>query len=57
MIKLLFMLPLALCLLWTGYLKANGYSLSQGKQGYTYILIFSAVIAAFYTIMLWLTRL
>jgi len=56
MIRFLFLIPFLLCLLWTIYLQMNGYSLRQGKQGYLYILIVSAVIAAFYTLMLWLTR-
>ena len=56
MIKLLFTLPLALCFLWFLYLKHNGYTLRQGKQGFLYILVISAVIALFYTMMLWLTH-
>ncbi|WP_026377027.1 hypothetical protein [Aestuariibacter salexigens] len=56
MIKLLFMLPVGLCFLWFLYLKHNGYTLKQGKQGFLYILIISAVIALFYTLMLWLTH-
>jgi hypothetical protein len=54
---MLFLIPLGLCLIWTAYLKMRGYTLGQGKQGYIYILVFSAVIAAFYTIVMWLTRL
>ena len=30
MIRLLFMIPLLLCLLWTIYLQMNGYKLQQG---------------------------
>lgn len=56
MIRLLFMIPLLLCLLWTIYLQMNGYKLQQGKQGYLYILIVSAVIAGFYSLMLILTN-
>ena len=55
MIRLLFVLPLVLCLAWMLYLKANNYSLKQGKQGFIYILIFSAVIAAVYTVLMYLT--
>lgn len=55
-IRMLFLIPLGLCLIWTAYLKMRGYTLGQGKQGYMYILIFSAVIAAFYTVVMWLTR-
>lgn len=56
MIRLLFLIPLLLCFAWAGYLNARGYSLKQGQQGFVYILIFSAVIAAFYTLLLWLTK-
>ncbi|GAC24963.1 hypothetical protein GMES_2669 [Paraglaciecola mesophila KMM 241] len=55
MLRLLFLLPLILCLLWFAYLRLRGFSLRQGKQGFIYILVFSAIIAAFYTLMLWLT--
>lgn len=57
MIRLLFMIPLVLCLLWTIFLQLNGYQLRDGVQGYKYILILSAIIAAFYTLMWWLTNL
>jgi len=54
-LRLLFLLPLVLSLLWFVYLRLRGFSIRQGKQGFIYILAFSAIIAAFYTIMLWLT--
>jgi hypothetical protein len=56
MIKIIILIPLLLSLLWIGYLKINNYSLAQGKQGFAYILIFSLVIGAFYTLMLFLTH-
>ena len=55
MIRLLFMIPLVLCLAWILYLKANNFTLKQGKQGFIYILIFSAVIEAVYTALMYLT--
>ncbi|MCU7555712.1 hypothetical protein OCL06_14060 [Alteromonas sp. ASW11-19] len=57
MLKIIVLIPLILSALWLGYLKSNGYSLAQGKQGFTYILIISLVIAGFYTLMLYLTHL
>ncbi|GGD66510.1 hypothetical protein [Lacimicrobium alkaliphilum] len=57
MLRLLFLIPAVLCLLWYLYLRNQGYSLAQGKQGFIYILLFSAVIGAFYALMLWLTHL
>lgn len=56
MLKIIVLIPLILSLLWFGYLKANNYTLSQGKQGFTYILVLSTVIALFYTLMLFLTH-
>lgn len=56
MLKIIVLVPLILSLLWIGYLKTNGYTLSQGKQGFTYILVLSSVIALFYTLMLFLTH-
>lgn len=56
LLRLLFLVPAILCLIWYLYLRHNGYSLSQGKQGFVYILIFSAVIGGFYTLLLWLTH-
>ncbi|GAB3034555.1 hypothetical protein [Bowmanella dokdonensis] len=57
MLRLLFLIPAILCLIWYLYLRHNGYTAAQGKQGFIYIFVFSAVIAAFYTLMLWLTHL
>lgn len=56
MIRFLFLIPVTLMLAWTLYLQMNGYRLRDGKQGYKYILIISAVIISFYTLMLWLTN-
>jgi hypothetical protein len=55
-IRLLFIIPLVLSLVWVMYLRANDYSLKQGKQGFLYIFIFSGVIAIFYTVMIFLTQ-
>ncbi|MDF2178249.1 hypothetical protein P2G88_08285 [Aliiglaciecola sp. CAU 1673] len=57
MLRLLFLIPAVLCLIWYFYLRHNGYTMAQGRQGFIYILVFSAVIAGFYTLMLWLTHL
>jgi hypothetical protein len=37
------------------YLTGKNYSLGDGKQGFIYIFIFCAVIAAFYSSLLWIT--
>ncbi len=56
MIRLLFLIPLVLSIIWILYLRANDYTLKQGKQGFLYIFIFSGVIAIFYTVMMFLTQ-
>ncbi|WP_198675745.1 MULTISPECIES: hypothetical protein [Aliidiomarina] len=55
MIRLLFLIPLVLCLLWMLFLTYRGYSFTEGKQGFIYILVISTVIAAFYTLMWFIT--
>lgn len=56
MIKIIVLVPLLLSLLWFAYLRANKWSMAQGKQGFLYILVLSAVIAGFYTVMMLLTH-
>jgi len=55
MIRFLFLIPLVLGLIWWLYLRANGYSLKQGRKGFVYILVVSVFIAAVYTLLLWLS--
>ncbi|AEA98679.1 MULTISPECIES: hypothetical protein [Alteromonas] len=56
MLKIIVLIPLILSLLWFGYLQTKNYTLEQGKQGFLYIFVLSGVIAAFYTLMLFLTH-
>ena len=53
MIKLLFLLPIIMCLLWYAYLRQHGWSITQGKGGFAYIISFNLVIA----LTLWLLML
>lgn len=55
MIRYLFIIPLLLSVIWVLYLRVNGWSLKQGYKGFVYIAVVSAVIAAFYTAMMFLT--
>lgn len=56
LVQLVFIVPLLLCVAWFLYLKANDYSVEQGKQGFVYILSFSVIIAGFYGVMFFLTQ-
>lgn len=56
MLRTLFLIPLVLCIIWFLYLRANGYTMKQGKKGFVYILAFSAAIAGFYTLLMLLTN-
>lgn len=52
----LFLLPVALCLLWWGFLALNGIPVSKGRKGFVVILVGSAGLAAFLSLMIWVTR-
>jgi hypothetical protein len=45
-----------LCLIWYGYLTFNGHTLEQGKKGFLYIFVISAVIITFFAVIWLLTR-
>lgn len=55
MTRFLFLIPLILSVAWFVYLRLHGWTLRQGLKGFIYIAAFSAFIAVFYTLMLWLT--
>ncbi|MGM0480972.1 MAG: hypothetical protein ACQEQZ_03450 [Pseudomonadota bacterium] len=55
MIRFLFLIPLVLSLFWLAYLNINGWTIKQGQKGFLYIAIFSAAIAIFYTLLMFLT--
>jgi hypothetical protein len=56
MLRLLFLLPLVLCLIWYSYLSANNWTVAQGKKGFIYIMAFSGSVAAFFLLMLLVTN-
>ncbi len=56
MFRLLFLLPIILCLIWYFFLKANGVPIKQGKKGFIYILAFSAIVLGFFILMLQVTH-
>lgn len=55
MIRFIFLLPLVLSVVWLAYLMINGWTIKQGLKGFGYIAVFSAIIAVFYSLMMWVT--
>jgi len=56
MIKILFLLPLLMFGIWYWYLRRNGWTIKQGRKGFSYIIIFNLVIAASLWIIMLLTQ-
>lgn len=56
MFRLLFLLPIILCLVWHFFLKANGVPFKKGKKGFIYILAFSAIVLGFFILMIQITH-
>ncbi|QTL33821.1 MULTISPECIES: hypothetical protein [Pseudoalteromonas] len=56
MIRLMFLLPILLCLGWYYFLRVNGVPLKQGKRGFIYILAFSTLVLGFFVLMMHLTN-
>jgi hypothetical protein len=55
MFRLLFLLPIVLCLGWYFFLRQNGVPIKQGKSGFMYILAFSAFVLGFFVLMMQIT--
>jgi hypothetical protein len=56
MIRVLFLLPIVLCILWYWFLKSQGVPIQQGKKGFIYILSFSVFVLSFFALMIWVTQ-
>ncbi|PHN90641.1 hypothetical protein CSC79_05765 [Pseudoalteromonas sp. 3D05] len=56
MFRLLFLLPVILCIIWYFFLKQNGVPIKQGKKGFIYILAFSALVLGFFILMIQVTQ-
>ena len=54
--RFLFLIPILLCFAWWVYLRANDWTIEQGKKGFMYIIGFSLFIGAFFTLMLFVTN-
>ncbi|MBE0362877.1 hypothetical protein PULV_a0466 [Pseudoalteromonas ulvae UL12] len=56
MIRLMFLLPIILCLAWYFFLKANNVTMKEGRKGFFYILAFSAILLGFFSMMIYITQ-
>lgn len=56
MIKLVFLLPVLMCLAWFSFLRYHQVPLKQGKTGFIYIAVFNGVIALVLWVLLLLTN-
>ncbi len=56
LLRLFFILPVIMCLIWWWYLKSNNYSMKQGLKGFAYIIAFNLILVGFFSIMIHITR-
>ncbi|EWS99189.1 hypothetical protein LOC50_09760 [Pseudoalteromonas sp. SCSIO 43095] len=56
MFRLLFLLPIILCLGWYFFLRHYAIPIKQGKKGFIYILVFSAFVLGFFVLMMQITE-
>lgn len=56
MFRILFLLPLILCAGWYYFLRVNNVPIKQGKRGFIYILLFSALVLGFFVLMMHVTN-
>ena len=56
MIKLLYLIPVVMCVIWYWYLQQRGFSVKQGQKGFAYIIGFNLIIALSLWLLMWLTQ-
>ncbi|MGP9670383.1 hypothetical protein ACT3S9_03570 [Pseudoalteromonas sp. AOP31-A2-14] len=56
MFRLLFLLPIVLCVGWYFFLKQNNVPIKKGKKGFAYILGFSVFVLGFFVLMIQITE-
>ncbi|WP_193408718.1 hypothetical protein [Thalassotalea crassostreae] len=55
LLRLLFILPVVMCLIWWWYLKQHNYTAKQGIKGFAYIIAFNVFVIGFFTLMIHIT--
>lgn len=56
MIKLFFLLPIIMCLVWWRYLKVKGSNVKDGVKGFAYIIALNTVFIGFLVMMVFVTN-
>lgn len=56
MVRLLFLLPILMCLGWYLFLRHYRIPLQQGKKGFVYIAAFNLILALILWLLLFLTN-
>lgn len=56
LVRLFFILPIVMCLIWWAYLRHHNYTAKQGLKGFGYILGFNLVLIGFFTLMIQVTQ-
>ena len=56
MFRLLFLLPIILCLGWYFFLRHYAIPIKQGKKGFIYILAFSTFVLGFFVLIMQITE-
>ncbi len=55
LLRLFFIVPIIMCLIWTWYLKKHNYTAKQGLKGFAYIFAFNGIIIGFFSLMIYIT--
>ncbi|MFC0120323.1 hypothetical protein [Pseudoalteromonas xiamenensis] len=56
MFRLLFLMPIILCVIWYLFLRHYGVPIQKGRKGFVYILIFSTFVLGFLILMMHVTN-
>lgn len=56
MFRVLFLIPIILCIVWYLFLRQNQIPIKKGRKGFVYILAMSTLVLGFFIIMMHLTN-
>ena len=55
LMRLFFILPIIMCVVWLWYLQKNNYTAKQGIKGFAYIFAFNLILIGFFSLMIYIT--